>query len=299
MGYVFLGLALLAGVTKGYCGKQIGDNAAGLEGAVSASALRMFFCVLIGAFVVLFDDCNFVQMDPVFLAIAALSGVSTSAFVVCWLICVKRGAYMMVDVFLMLGVLIPTIGSCFLLDESIKGMFWPGCVILFVAVIIMCSYNNSIKEKMGLTSFCFLLASGAANGLTDLAQKMFVRTYTELSISVFNFYTYIFSTLSLFIVFLVMKMKKVSRKSKSESSFSKKKILAYIVIMSVCLFANSYFKTSAAQFLDAAQLYPMNQGAALILSTLMSSICFGEKCTRRCVLGVLLAFAGLIIINVA
>lgn len=68
--------------------------------------------------------------------------------------------------------------------------------------------------------------------------------------------------------------------------------------MSVALIANSYFKTKAAAYLDSAQLYPLNQGAALILSTLMASVFFKEKLTVKCVIGIFIAFIGLFIINV-
>ena len=72
----------------------------------------------------------------------------------------------------------------------------------------------------------------------------------------------------------------------------------YIVIMSVMLIANSYFKTKAATHLDSAQLYPLNQGMALILSTLLASVLFKEKLTAKCVIVICIAFAGLLIMNV-
>ena len=82
------------------------------------------------------------------------------------------------------------------------------------------------------------------------------------------------------------------------SSATLKKTGWYILIMSVGLFANSYCKTLAAVYLDSAQLYPVNQGCALILSTLMSAMLFGERITRRCVVGLLIAFIGLLCIHV-
>jgi multidrug transporter EmrE-like cation transporter len=67
--------------------------------------------------------------------------------------------------------------------------------------------------------------------------------------------------------------------------------------MAVCLFANSYFKTVAAQHLDAIKLYPLNQGGAVILSLLMSSILFKEKINAKCILGIALSFVALLMIN--
>ena len=77
-----------------------------------------------------------------------------------------------------------------------------------------------------------------------------------------------------------------------------KKIVLYIAIMTICLFANSYFKTLAATKLDSARLYPLNQGAALILSMGMSALFFREKVTPKAILGIALAFAGLLVMNV-
>ena len=51
-------------------------------------------------------------------------------------------------------------------------------------------------------------------------------------------------------------------------------------------------------YLPAAQLYPLNQGGSLILSSVMAAVFFKEKLTMPCVLGILTAFAGLLFINV-
>ena len=45
--------------------------------------------------------------------ISALSGISTAIFVVSWLISVKKSAYMMLDIFLTLGTLVPMISGYF------------------------------------------------------------------------------------------------------------------------------------------------------------------------------------------
>ena len=76
-----------------------------------------------------------------------------------------------------------------------------------------------------------------------------------------------------------------------------KKIFLYIFIMSVCLFANSYFKTLAAGYLNAVLMYPLSQGGALILSAIMSATLFKEKLTAKAIIGIFVAFAGLLVIN--
>lgn len=298
MGYLFLTISLLAGAVKGYCGKKTSGYVSGYKDAMMANTIRMLLCILIGA-VMIAGGGNLVQLKPTpqIIAISALSGVSTSIFVVCWLISVKKGAYMMLDVFLMLGVLVPIVAGHFVFGEAIKLTQWLGIGVLFIAVMIMCSYNNSIKEKMSISALVLLIICGASNGLTDLSQKLFMKQMSEVPIAVFNFYTYVFSAAVLGIFFVIFSIKEKVQ-GQSSGLHGLKRIFGYIAVMSICLFANSYFKTKAAGFLDSAQLYPLNQGMALMLSSAMSAVLFHERLTVKCILGLVISFAGLIIINV-
>lgn len=296
MGYLFMVIALFSGAVKGYCGKKTSSSMADTKDAMLANTLRMLFCIVIGFTIVAFQDSTeSLKISRSMLLISLLSGISTSVFVVSWLISVKKGAYMMLDVFLTLGTLIPMCLSSLLFSEQIKPTQWIGLAILLISVIIMCSYNNSIKEKMSIASFLLLVLCGAANGFADFSQKLFVKSESGFSSAVFNFYTYVFSAAVLLICFIFLSSKAGDTKS---SAVKIKSVFGYILIMSLCLFLNSYFKTLAAAHIPAAQLYPLMQGAALILSTFMSAIFFKEKPTAKCILGIVIAFVGLIFINV-
>ena len=71
----------------------------------------------------------------------------------------------------------------------------------------------------------------------------------------------------------------------------------YVTVMSLCLFLHSLFSTMAAGYLTSSQLYPLMQGGSLVLSMLMSAVCFGEKINIRCVIGIGITFAALLCIN--
>ena len=127
LGYLFLACALLAGVTKGYCGKRTSGLITGFSDAVLTNLLRIGLCIFIGFAVVCFEG-NLQQLAPSgkLLWISALSGMSTAAFVATWLICVRKSAYMLMDVFLTLGMLIPLLLSNLLFDEKIRLQQWLG-----------------------------------------------------------------------------------------------------------------------------------------------------------------------------
>lgn len=294
MGYVFLVLALLAGATKGYCGKKTSGFVSGFRDSMLANMIRMLLCIAIGMVLILAGGHGLMlKPSGKLLLISALSGVSTTVFVVTWLVSVKKSAYMMLDVFLMLGVLVPLVFGQLFLNEQVKLTQWLGLGVLLVAAYIMCSYNNSIKEKITFSSFLLLMLCGFANGITDFSQKLFVNQMPNVPASVFNFYTYVFSAISLAVAFFLTKGKEES-KGKSDL----KKIVGYILVMAICLFGNSYFKTLAAERLDSVLLYPLNQGASLILSSVMSVVLFREKMTVKGIVGIATAFLGLLIINV-
>lgn len=294
MGYLFLLTALVAGATKGYCGKKTSGYVNEYKDAMLANSIRMILCTLIGLGMVLVSSgVGALRINRTVFLISLLSGAANSAFVVFWLISVKRGAYMMLDVFCMLGILIPLIGCALCFGEEIRINHIIGIVILLVAVCIMCSYNNSIKSKMTVSSFILLLVCGAANGFSDFSQKLFVKLSDNTSIAVFNLYTYLVSAVILIIFFLVF-----SGRAENKAPSAIKPIFGYILIMSVCLFLYSYFKTLAAQHLSSAQLYPLAQSGSLILSTVMSAVLFHERLNIKCIVGISMSFAALIVINI-
>ena len=298
LGYLFLALALLAGVIKGYCGKKSGGTLVLASDAMLVNTVRMLACIIIGvALIALGNDWSSLSLDPTVIWISALSGVCTSLFVVSWLLAIRTGAFMMVDVFLLMGVLIPLVVCAIFFDEPIIPIQWIGIAVLIVAGYVMCSYNAKLKGKMTLKAFLMLLLCAASYGCTDLSQKLFVNLSPVSDNSVFQFYTYIFAALTLVICSLVFRSHEKKTNELRSPIAVVKPIAIYVGVMAICLYANSYFKTAAATYLDAAQIYPLSQGGALVLAMIMAAIFFKEKITIRSIIGVVLCAVALLMIN--
>ena len=173
------------------------------------------------------------------------------------------------------------------------------CRKLLVAVYFMCTYNTSIKGKMSLKAFLLLILCGFSNGVADFSQKLFTNVSPAgASNASFNFYTYIFAAITLLITyFIIRQTDKKSGNSPRNPLEVVKPIWYYVLIMAACLFANSFFKTEASRYLDAVRLYPLNQGCAVVLSLLMSVFIFKEKINAKCIIGICLSFAALLMIN--
>lgn len=299
IGYLFLGLALLCGATKGYCGKKSSGALVHASDAMLMNTVRMLACILIGVGMVLFQRVwGQLALEPSVLLICLLSGVGNAMFVVTWLMSVRRGAYMMVDVFLLIGVVIPLLACMFLYGERIRPVQWVGIAVLLVAGYIMCTYNTAIKGKMSPISLLLLVLCAVSNGVADLSQKMFVKTAPEVEISVFNLYTYVFAAVVLLIFCVVFRMREGRFEQLRSPMAIVRPVFGYMLIMAVCLFLNVYFKTFAARYLDASQIYPLTQGAAVTISVLMATFLFHERINLKAIVGVVLSFVALLLINV-
>lgn len=305
MGYLFLLIALLVGATKGFCGKKVSGFATETADATLSNFLRMLICVVIGAVIAVAQGgIQSLAVDKGLILVSLLSGVTTSLFVVSWMMAARSGAYMMVDVFLTVGVIIPMVMMRILFNEEIRVNQWLGFALLVVATAIMCSYNNKIKNRITPVALLLLVAAGAFSGACDFAQKLFNQLFvTESSSSslpaVFNLYSYLFSAavLAIFFVGLSLKSKRSLSRIRAQSRELLSHTYLYIPIMAICLFGHSYFKTLAGGYLTTAELYPLNSGVSLILTSVMSHFFFGERITPRCTLGLLVTFTGLIVAN--
>lgn len=67
-------------------------------------------------------------------------------------------------------------------------------------------------------------------------------------------------------------------------------------LMAVCLFFNSYLTSIASGLLSPSVLLPLRSGLALILSTVIAW-CYKEKPSVKSVVGTIIAFGGLIVMN--
>lgn len=153
----------------------------------------------------------------------------------------------------MLGVLIPLTASSIFFREPIAPIQWVGICVLFIAVVIMCSYNNTIKARMTLPALILLRICGAANGVADFSQKLFTKCIPGGSAAAFNFYTYVFAALVLMAAYgITHKRAPETKKSRFEKDL---RICFYNGAVPVCklLFQNIGRRILKCRFALSAQ----------------------------------------------
>ena len=293
MGYIFAFTAIFFALMKGFCGKKISDYTARPGDAAYYNILRMLICILIGAAIVAVEGKGF-EVSIQVLIISALSGLSLAVMVISWLMAARKSVYMLVDVFCTLSVAIPLSLSAILYGEKIDLYDAIGLTLLVGATYLIAGYSaKTKKQKLKLPEYLILVLVFLSIGFTNFLQKVFVKTSTGESVNLFNFYTYLFAALVLLLFLLLTKKEKNAEKTKHP-------IKAYVLVcfMALSLFCNSLFATLAAEKLTSAELYPLTQGSTLALAPVMAAIFFGEKPKPRLIVGIILCFTGLIIMNV-
>ena len=113
----------------------------------------------------------------------------------------------------------------------------------------------------------------------------------------------ILNKVAFFIIYQLIQYKKAPEDAKPKLSIilaSLKHPFWYIVVMAICLFASNYCQTLATSThgMPSQILYPLLKAGCLITVNIVAMVFFGEKITKRSVLGSLVAIGGIVVMNV-
>ena len=297
MGYLFLALALCAGLVKAYCGKQSSFAVKSSTDAISITTVRMLMCSVIGLFLAVAANGDPFSVSSGVILISLASGFMSACFTVSWLLAVSTSMYMMVEVFVAGGIIIPVIISNIFYGEAIGALDAIGILLLLIGIYFISVCDKDKAKKWSFKGVLLLVLCMISSGCVDVLQKIYIKQFPGENTLVFNFYVYVFAAALLILVNLAVHIG--TRKNFIQSVKVVKPVWLYVVIMAVCLFLNSYFKTSAAEYLDAVLLYPVNQGLAMVLSSFMAVLLFKERINFKAAIGIALALVAVILINIS
>ena len=299
MGYLYLAGALASNFAKGVSAKLLSGLTSSHRKAYLFTFFRMSLCLLIAVAIIgAQGQFSAMAVAPAILLISLLSGAGQAAQSITWLLSARKDALLLVEVFVMLGVFVTVFLSWGLLGEAPTALQLGGLVLLLIASLVICSYNSRIKTKLTPSAFMLLFICGLASGVTDFTQKWFSVHANGVPLTVFNFYNFVACTVIVGI-FALATLKQVSHPVQSIKALrpTAKWLALYIGVMAIGLYGYTYFKTAAAAHLSAVQLYPLFQGFTLLNTCIIARL-FKEKITLRAVIGLLIAFAGLLLINI-
>ncbi len=293
MGYLCLALALAAGLAKGGCGKSVSRDVKSLGDCLLVNLIRLFFCAAVGL-VMLIAAGSSPRLDWSALPLYLFAGFCMSLFCVCWMFAYRTEAYLFLNVFSMLGTVITCLFDTLIYKTALTGFDLLGIALLLCAVWILSLYSKSLKGKLTKKGIVILVLGCLGSAGADFSQKMYVRSVGG-DAATFNFWLYLAGTVLLAAAFLLA----LGNKSRPPLTriLTDGRHIGICFAIAFFLYVNSAAKTAAAAILPSAQIYPVLQGANLILSALMAQIFFGERITKKSALGMVIAFAGVMILN--
>lgn len=313
--YIVLFCALFCLTVKGYSGKKVSCNVKTNDNAFLFNLLRMAFCIVIGLGFVFFEGTqNLLLPEWKMIAICVLAGASNSAFLVCWMLAVRKNSMVLVDVALTLGSLLPSILCLVLFDEPFALSKMIGFAVILLATLVL-SGENKDKTKKTAAGMILLVLAALGDGLSGFSQQLYKHFYTEGGIlagdtvypkTIYHLYTYVFSAVvigAILIGYRISAYKKAKPNGDVENQKERAlsvRVTVHIFVMAVCLFLANYLQTVAtADYRMSSQLmYPIIRGGTLVTVNIVAAMFFGEKMTARKITGSLVAILGIIVMSV-
>lgn len=290
MNYLFLFLGAFFGVAKGFFGKKTSSGVNGLKYSVKLNTLRAGLSAFFGCILVLaVSGVKGLSLDFLGLIPCIFSGVCTAIFTVCWLVLVKRHAYLLVDVFLTIGLALPLLLSAIFFNERLVLKQGIGLVFILLSTLATSRYDGAIKEKNSKSKWILLITVSVCYGGISFCQKWFT-SLSNASAITFNFYTYLICA-----IFLLMLSRFLRQENKEKGLV--KGHYSKVVFIAVCTLLNSLFLTLAVKSLPSFVVYPIKQGTSTILSFFMAWLIFKERPKPNLIIGVVLSFVGIMLIN--
>ncbi len=296
MGYLLLFLSKFAAVIKCIAVVKCGKIATGIQNNVIINLIRTLGCSVVSVIVCLI--VGFSNIDRVGLLLAIASGVATGLMMIVWLISTGFASVCLVEVFSMVGGLIlPLFLSPFLISgDNVTYLQWIGAFLLLVAVFMFS--KGGTNNKITLKGLVFLLLCLLTTAVTMITQTCYSH-YSKGSSEDFQLYTFLFASATLLITFFIIKItNKNSPEKESEKPKFNKRVVFYVFIAIVFLYACNLLSKMSATYLPQTLFYPLSYIISMPLIFLMDVIVFKEKVTVLNVIGLVLVVTAGVLVNI-
>lgn len=295
---IYIILILLFRVVQNLLNKQCSNSITNNVMFLKFLSIRQFASALLALMLIIFtaELTAVAQADPLTLLFALLMAVSLAVNTFSGLWALKSGTMVLSSLFGTAGLFVPCIAGVFLFDESISFVQVVGLVIFIVAAYQLIGCSRDIYKNFSARTLVLLLVSMLSNGAVMLAQKMFSFYVESGNAGVFNFYGFFLSAVLSLAGFLLFRGRAVHQANAVETHIPAK-IVLFGLGLSAAVFVISQASTVAAATIPSVVLFPVSDGGGMIICALVSAFVYGEKLTKKSVIGLILGFLSLIIIN--
>ena len=293
MGYVYIFLSIFFNAAKGYSSKKVSVSLTSRRENIVFNTKRMLLSFIFACGVsLLTSPIKHLIPEKTELLICALSGLSMTAFALFWQATIHSNAYMLASAGSSASFILPVVAGLLFFDESFTLSSGLSMVLIVFSLFFLLKYDSTLSGKTTKRELALVLALVLSQGTMQCMQKVYVLHFPGKSISVYNFYYFLFAFL---FSLLLLPLFRKSQSAKQEKHSAAPHEAIYMTIMAGALFAVSFFQTMAAKTVDAIILYPLISGLSLVGGALMAALVFREKPDRNGIIGILLVLSAVVI----
>ena len=296
MGVLYLIGAKIGAIGKMIAMKKCGNAAKGAKNSLKINLIRSLGCVFISLIICVFIGFQDVSDKAVLYSVS--SGIANALLLFAWVLCAERCALCTVEIFCMIGgVVLPMILAPLMFSgESVSIYQWIGALMLIPAAYCFFPKNKG-NASFSLSAIPLLLLSGLSNAGCVISQKLFT-AYGEGTVADFNLITFVVCTLTLAILFVIIKIFKKELPPAHESKSNSLMYLSvYIFVAIVMLYASQFLNTLASGKLSPAIFYPLSYAISMPMTLLTDIVIFKEKIRTPYFIGISLVIGAIILIN--
>lgn len=185
------------------------------------------------------------------------------------------------------GMIVPCVVGHFFWQEPLGLLALVGIGMTVVSITFLKDSGEKTK-KFPLKGLLYGAAIFFSSGGVMIAQKTMGLYFADQSIGAYNWYSFVVAAL---LIGLFTKKKKVE-------VGSRKIIGVCAVLNAVALCTISMVMTSVSGKIPAALMFPMFNGAGILMASICAIFFFQERMTVKRVIGLILGIGGLCLINI-
>lgn len=290
--YSFLIIVLLLRLPQNIFSKKSSGMVSGAPAYFAYGAFRYLLSGLLAFVMLAFSGLSGISLKA--FGISTIGAIALGSSLFFGLEALKNGAMVLASLASSAGLLLPCIFGIFMFDEPMRPMQFVGIFILLFAGYLLAGYSKKLTGKFTAKTLFLLIGSMLSNGMTMVAQKMFSKYLPDTSVSVFSFLAFGLVGVGMCVGLVPQLTKKESREKIAKLP---KSLWFYGTGLSIILLTINQLCTIAAKDIPSAIMFPINDGGATIITAMTAAIFFKEKLTARCICGLILGIASLIVIN--
>ncbi len=217
---------------------------------------------------------------------------------------VKGTSLVVCNMFALGGLFVPCVLGIFLFNEPMSVGQWFGLVIFFVSIYFLSAKadeEEKLKKKLfTVRTLIMLVLCFLSNGLIMVVQKYFALLVPNRNEAMYSFLTFIISALILYVSMAVLALTQTKTSGKTLQKIEKLSgsLLICGGALAIALFAVNVIITTLASVVPSAILFTVSSALSIVITCIVGAVGFKEKLTVKNIIGLVLGFISIIIVNV-